>query len=71
MMDKEEKLRKAGLILFWVATAGLLTWFIIKPHLADNILHVIYVPAATCIFVMYIGVCILNAVANKYSKQKS
>ena len=70
-MNRKEKLRKAALILFWVATICLLTWFVVKPHLADNILYVIYVPAATCIFVMYIGVCILNAVANKYSKQKS
>lgn len=70
-MNKEEKLRKAGLILFWIATAALLTWFIIKPHLANNILQVTYVPAVVCIFVMYIVVCILNAVANKYSKQKS
>ena len=70
-MDKEEKLRKAGLILFWVATAGLLTWFIVKPHLAENLLQVVYVPAVVCIFVMYIVVCILNAAANKYRKQKS
>ncbi len=70
-MKYEEKLRKAPLILFWVATTGLLVWFVVKPHLADNILHAIYVPSVVCIFVMYIVVGILNAVANKYSKQKS
>ena len=70
-MNKEEKLKKAALILFWIATAGLLAWFIIKPHLADNLLDVVYVPAVVCIFVMYIGVCILNAIAGKYRKQKS
>ena len=70
-MNNEEKLRKAALILFWVATACLLTWFIIKPHLAENLLHVVYVPAVVCIFVMYLVVCILNAVANRNSRQKS
>lgn len=70
-MNKEEKLRKAALILFWVSTAGLLVWFIIKPHLAENLLHVVYVPAVVCIFVMYLVVCILNAVANRNSRQKS
>ena len=70
-MNKEEKLKKAALILFWIATAGLLAWFIVKPHLADNLLDVVYVPAVVCIFVMYIVVCILHAVANRNSRQKS
>ena len=69
-MNKEEKLKKAALILFWIATAGLLAWFIVKPHLADNLLDVVYVPAVVCIFVMYIVVCMLNAIADKYRKQK-
>ena len=70
-MNNEEKLRKAALILFWVATACLLTWFIIKPHLADNILDVVYLPSVVCIVVMYVVVCMLNAIAGKYRKQKS
>ena len=68
-MNNEEKLRKAALILFWIATAGLLAWFIVKPHLADNLLDVVYVPAVVCIFVLYIVVCILHALAEKYRKQ--
>ena len=70
-MNREEKLRKSALILFWLATACLLTWFIVKPHLADNLLDVVYVPAVVCIFVMYVVVGILNAIADKYRKQKS
>lgn len=70
-MNREEKLRKAALILFWAATICLLTWFVVKPHLADNLLDVVYVPAVVCIFVMYNVVCMLNAIAGKYRKQKS
>ena len=68
-MDKETKLRRIALILFWIATARVLVWFVVRPHLADDLVSIVYMPVVFGLSAMYIGVCILHMLAEKCRKQ--